>query len=358
MAGGAVATFGQGTNAGIPLGGVGALSGGIPGSNATQAAPQNNAYYNGGNISVPGGGAAGGSPTDGSGALNGGGSGGGGAYAPQIGSIDAQMAGLNGTLGTIDSSQAHGLTGLQDQYNQKVSDANQNHGYAVQDFNTQEQNDNLNHQQAIDQVGTHARTLANSVRQMIGSASGSGSSAYQLTAPGAVQRQADLGTQNINDNFGQNMSALTTAKQREDAAYQGPNGLLGQLANALTQNQNAMKTSYAGQRQQINSSLGDLAAQRAAYMGGGLGATQAAAAPYTANVQAQTDAINNIANSYQSPFSSIAPVKVAAPTLRDYVTGQSSAQANPDGTQSATTASFNPLATWLGKDQSQNQYSF
>lgn len=280
-------------------------------------------------------------------------------YAPQIGSIDAQTAALQGQLGTTNQTLSSGLANLQNQYNQQVSAANQNHSNALQDFQTTEQNDNLNHQTAIDNVNTGARTLANSVRQMIGNASGSGSSAYQIAAPDAVARQADLQSQGINNSFGQNMEALTTAKQREDQAYEGPNGLLGQLADKLTQSQNGLKTSLAQTQQQINGQLADLAAQRAAYLGGGVGAAQAAASPYTANISDLTNQINNIASSYQSPFSSITPVSVAAPTLRDYVTGQTSVATDPSGTNSTTGSTYNPaLSLFTGNNQQQNQYAF
>lgn len=273
-------------------------------------------------------------------------------YAPQIGSIDAQSGLLRSTLDGADTQLNQGLTNLQDQFNQQQSGANQNHSRALQDFQTTEQNDNINHGQAIDNVNTKARTLANSVRQMIGNASGSGSSAYQLAAPDAVARQANLQSQDINTNFGQNMTALNTSKTREGQDY---GSLVTQLQDKLTQGQNGLRTGIDGQKQQINGQLADLAAQRAAYLGGN---PTAAAAPYQANIAAEQQAIKDIAANYKSPFSSVTPVSVAAPSLRDYATGgMTNVATNPGGTQSTNTPTFNPLASWLNKDQ-QNQYSF
>jgi hypothetical protein len=190
---------------------------------------------------------------------------------------------------------------------------------------------------------------------MIGNASGSGSSAYQIAAPGAVQRQADLQSQDINNNFGQNMTALKTSQDREGQDY---NSLLSNLADKFSQGKNGLQTSIAQQKQQINGQLADLAAQRAAYLGGGTAGAAAAAAPYNANVAQETQAINDIASKYQSPFQSVTPVQVAAPTLRDYVTGQTNVATNPTGTQTQATQTYNPLSIFKNQDQNQNQYAF
>lgn len=274
-------------------------------------------------------------------------------YSPQIASIDAQTNALQGNLGYADTQLSQGLGNLQSQFNQQQSGANTNHSRALQDFQTTEQNDNLGHTNAIDQVNTKARTLSNSVRQMIGNASGSGSSAYQITAPGAVQRQADLQSQAVNTNFGQNMDALKTSKDREGQDY---NSLMTQLQDKFTQGQNGLRTGIEQQKQQINGTLADLAAQRAAYLGGGIKGAQAAASPFQANAASSQSAIDNIAKQYQSPFATVAPVQVAAPTLRDYVTGKTQVATNQAGTQATNTPVFNPLATWQKQDQ--NQYSF
>jgi hypothetical protein len=357
----AIATFGPGSQTGIPIsgsfgGGSGtALQNGSTPSNASSATP--NLF----GVNIPNPEVLGASTNQG---VQAGGGGGGGLslaaqyaqqYAPQIGSIDAQTGLLRSTLEGADTQLNQGLSNLQNQYQFQKTSATTNHNNAVTDFNNTEQNDNLNHGQAIDQVGTKARTLANSVRQMIGNASGSGSSAYQIAAPGAVQRQADLQSQDINNNFGQNMHALATSRQLEDQAYEGDTGILAQLQDKLVQGQNGLRTGIEGQKQQINGQLADLAAQRAAYLGGN---AQAAAAPYQANIAQEQQAIKDIAANYQSPFANVQPVAVAAPTLRDYITGGTTNVAtNPGGTQTTNTPTFNPLASWLNKDQ-QNQYSF
>lgn len=271
-------------------------------------------------------------------------------YAPQIASIDAQTSGLQNNLGYADTQEQQGLQNLQDQFNQQKSSANQNHSRALQDFQTQGQNDNNNYQQAIDQVNTKARTLADSVRQMLGNASGSGSSAYQLTAPGAVARQANLQNQTINDTFGQNFGALKTAQDREGQDY---NNLLTSLQDQFTKGQNGLKTGIEQTKQAINGQLADLAAQRAAYLGGNIQAAQSAAQPYQNAANTSQSAIDQIAAQYHSPFASVTPVQVAAPSLRDYVTGQTHV-ANQAPAQTATTPNYNPVASWFKQDQ-QNQ---
>jgi len=288
----------------------------------------------------------------------GGGTGSGTDYSANIGSLDSQIANLRGTLGTADTTLSSGLKNILDDYTKQRTAADLANTRATEDFNTTTQNDNTNHAQAIDGVNTKARTLANSVRQMIGNAGGSGSSAYQIAAPDAVARQANLQSQDINNNFGQNMTALTTAKQRQDQNHTLD---MANLADTLTKNQNNLRTGIENEKQTINGELADFAAQRAAYAGGGVAGANAAAKPFTDQAAVAGTAIKGIADGYTSPFATFTPHTVAAPTLRDYVTGQQSVSADPNATSNgaapATTPTYNPLASWLKQNQDQNQYA-
>lgn len=268
-------------------------------------------------------------------------------YSAQIAGIDSQMGRLNGALGSADTQLNHGLDNINTQYGQQQNAANTTHSRALQDLQTNEQNDNQGHMQAIDQVNTKARTLANSVRQMIGNASGSGSSAYQVTAPDAVQRQADLQSQDINNSFGQNITALHTTRDRNNEDY---NTLLGSLNSAKNGAISSLRDGILGQKNQIQGQLADLAAQRAAYAGGGAAAVAAATHPYEASIATNQAAIDNLYNQYKTPFNGIQPLTYTAPTLRDYATGKTSVAAGQDGMQSNTVATYNPLATWNKQD--------
>lgn len=293
--------------------------------------------------------------SNGGGAGGGSGSGAGGAdYSAQIGSLDAQANSLRNTLANTDTQLNQGLYNIDNQFNQQQNDANTARSRALSDLQTQEQNDNLGHEHAIDQVNTKARTLAQSVRQMIGGAAGSGSSAYQITAPGAVARQANLQSEGINTDFGQNATALKTTKDRAQEDFDNLQNNLKNTRSSAIQN---LRSGVLGQVQQINGSLADIAAQRAAYAGGGVSGARAAASPYEANIAANQQALNGLFDQYKTPFANVKPVTVAAPTLRDYVAGNTNVATNPATTATQDTgASYNPLSSWLKQDQ--NQYSF
>lgn len=270
-------------------------------------------------------------------------------YSAQLGSIDAQSGSLRDILAGLDTQLNQGQTNINDQYNQQASAANLQRSRALEDFQNTEQGTNLQKQQALDQVNTKARTLANSVRQMIGNAAGSGSSAYQITAPGAVARQANLQNQDITNTYGQNFDLLNTAKNRADQDFTTLFDNLGQTKNKAIE---SLKSGVLGQRNQINGSLADLAAQRAAYTGGN---PTAAMQPFQADIAGTRNQINGLFDQYRTPFNSVTPVSVAKPTLRDYVTGQTQVAVDPNtGSRQSQGAAYNPLATWLKQDNQQN----
>lgn len=256
---------------------------------------------------------------------------------------------LRQQLGQTDGSLQQGMDSINSDYNQQASAANTQRSRALQDFQTKQQDTNQGYQQALDQVNTKARTLANSVRQMIGNASGSGSSAYQITAPGAVQRQANTQNEAINNDYGQNFSALSTAKTRADQDF---GTFLDNLSQTRDKSLGSLRSQIGNTKDTINGQLAGIAAQNAALQGGNY---KTAAAPYQANISNEDAAVKAALAQYAHPFTSITPVTVAAPTLRDYVTGQT-AVGTADGTApAATTATYNPLATWNKQDDTQNQ---
>lgn len=273
-------------------------------------------------------------------------------YSAQIGSIDAQTGSLRDILGGLDTQLGQGQTKINDQYNQQASQANLQRSRALEDFQNTEQGTNLQKQQALDQVNNKARTLANSVRQMIGNAGGSGSSAYQITAPGAVSRQANLQNQDITNTYGQNFDALDTAKNRADQDFTNLFSNLGQTKNSAIE---ALKSGVLGQKNQINGTLADLAAQRAAYTGGN---PTAAMAPIQADITNTRNQINGLFDQYRTPFTSVTPVSVAKPTLRDYVAGQTNVATDPNsGGTASQGAAYNPLATWMKQDNQNQLYA-
>jgi hypothetical protein len=256
------------------------------------------------------------------GVANGGGyqgaAGGGGAGANNSASL-AQLADqeslLQQLLGRSGTLLNQGLTQLGDDYNHELSSANTQRSRALEDFATKQTQTELAKNSALDRTDTNARTLANSVRQRIGQASGSGSSAYQLVAPQAIARQASQNRQGVQENYAQNFQALDTAKNR---AGQDFDSLLSDLATQKAQKEKGLREGILTQEQGAYGSLADIARQRAALQGGGMGAIRAASAPYQAQVSQRQSAIDDLFNKYRTPYA-VKPVNVQAPNLSDYV---------------------------------------
>lgn len=270
-------------------------------------------------------------PSGGGGAGGGGGSGGTDNSA-SLAQLSDQESLLNQLLGRSGTMLNQGLTQIGDDYNHEVSNANTQRSRALEDFQTKQTQTELAKNSALDRTDTNARTLANSIRQRIGQAGGSGSSAYQVVAPQAIAREASQNRQGVQENYAQNFQALDTAKNRATEDF---SGLLADLAAQKQQKEKGLQQGILTQEQGAYGSLADIARQRAALQGGGVGAIRAASAPYQAQVSQRQAAIDNLFNQYRTPYS-VKPVNVQAPNLSDYVVNGSKIGNNAPQNQTQT----------------------
>jgi hypothetical protein len=239
---------------------------------------------------------------------------------------------LNQLLGRSGTLLNQGLTQIGDDYNHELSSANTQRSRALEDFQTKQTQTELAKNTALDRTDTNARTLANSIRQRIGQASGSGSSAYQIVAPQAIAREASQNRQGVQENYAQNFQALDTAKKR---AGQDFDSQLSDLTAQKQQKEKGLQEGILTQEQGAYGSLADIARQRAALQGGGVGAIRAASAPYQAQVSQRQAAIDNLFNQYRTPYT-VKPVNVQAPNLSDYVVNGSKIGNNAPQAQTQT----------------------
>jgi len=213
---------------------------------------------------------------------------GGGLSASDSAAYDYQTGQLRNQLESSNNTLNNGLTQINDSYNQGVSSANKNRSRALEDYETQGVNDQMKKQDNLGQVDTNARTLSNSLRRIIGQAGGSNSSAYNVTAPYAVARDASGNRNNVLETFGQNQMAVDTSKKRatEDFAT-----LLQSLSDQKAQKESGLRSGILSQQQQIEGSLAQLAQQRASATGGNVAA---ALAPYSQAINDRQSQIDNL----------------------------------------------------------------
>ena len=81
---------------------------------------------------------------------------------------------LRGMLGKYDTTLNQGKTSIQDSYNKEATRANQQRSQAMEDFNVKREDTTRAKVNAVGQANTNSRTLADSVRRILGMASGSG----------------------------------------------------------------------------------------------------------------------------------------------------------------------------------------
>jgi hypothetical protein len=227
-------------------------------------------------------------------------------------------------MGSADRAYSSGLTQLGDSYNREVNSANSNQSRALQDFGVKREDTTRSKDQALGRVDTNARTLANSLRQRIGLASGSGSSAYQITAPGAVAREATQDRTGVVENFGVNFRNLDTGERRVKEDF---TSLLSDLEAQRKSRQSDFEGGILDRKNQISGSLAEVARQKALLLGGGYTQAKAAMAPYTSAIDSRQSEIDGLFDKYRTPFN-VRAVDPSTPTLRDYMVDRTAINAN------------------------------
>ena len=261
------------------------------------------------------------------------GSGGGAAqsYNPaDMAYLDDQQSRLERQLGRTNTYLTQGLAELMDSYNKSRTSANQQRGRELENLGLQREDTTRKKDSTLDRVNTGARTLADSLRRKIGMASGSGSSAYQITAPGAVARDASEKRSGVMEDFGTNFRNLDLTERRANEDY---NSLFESLEADKKNRERALRQGIEEQRMGVDQSLAELARQRALVQGGGYDQVKQAMSKYTDRMSARESAIDSLFNKYRT-VGKFQPVKVNMPQLRDYTVDKTAVQANQQaGTQ-------------------------
>ena len=278
----------------------------------------------------------------GSGSRGGGGGGGGGAAA--VAYLNSQQSNLDRQMGRTGTTLEQGLTRLTNDYNSKYNTGSQNRARALEDLGIQRKDTDAAKDKSIDKVNTNARVLADSLRRKIGLASGSGSSAYQITAPGAVARDASTERGDVLGTFAQNYRSLDMADKRTKEDYEK---LFADLAGQRQQGEYSLRQGVENTRNEISQRLADVAAKRAAANGGGLSQQMAASQGYEADIAARERAIDGLFGQYVKPIA-MREVQAQTPELAQYLVDRAAIQANA---ASGTQDPYAPYSNLLKKGQ-------
>lgn len=276
----------------------------------------------------------------GSGGSGGAGGGSVASYNPaDIAYLDDQRGRLEGQHRSADTALTNGLTQLQDSYSKEVEGANSRRAQALQDLNTKREDTTRAKDSALNRVNENARTLAEGLRRRIGMASGSGSSAFQITAPGAVSRDATEDRTGVLENFGVNFRDLATTEQRQKTQFEE---LLSDLEAQRKTRESDFRSGILEKKNQIDTSLSEVARQKALALGGGYNQARTAMAPYAGAIDSRQAEIDNLFNKFRTPFAQ-KTVDTTAPTLRDYMVDRANISSGQPGPQDPTAPYKNPF---------------
>lgn len=228
--------------------------------------------------------------------------------------LDSQRGTLERQLGRTDSTLANSLAAVLENYEKEVSGANKQRSRNLEDFDTKTQVSEQGRGRELGKVDTSARMLADSLRQRLGLASGSGSSAYQITAPRAVQRDASDKRTNVLENYAANFNALDTDKRRAEEDYAE---MMDDLAKQKTAREGGVVGDVEAQRNQIRENLARVAGEKARLMGGGYNNVRAAMSPFESQIAQGEGLIDSIFNKYAAKYD-VKPIRTNNTQLRDY----------------------------------------
>ena len=272
-----------------------------------------------------------------------GGGGGGSANATTIAQnnayLDSQAANLNSLLGRTDTGLNQGLSKLNDSYTGNVNQQTNQENQALQDYADNRVQTNKDKLGAYDTINRNANSGYRSLAQIIGHASGSGSSAFQQLLPDVVGKDISGKRGVANQTYASNLGNIDTAQKKTELSF---SNILADLANQRQAQEQQLRTGVEQQRQSLQGQLDQNATQRVQNNGGGYAQVAAAQAPY------QT-AIDNSRNAVESFFAQFKPTvtpqqaAIAAPDLTQYTVDRSNVNAQNQGAQDPT----NPYAAIL-----------
>lgn len=261
-----------------------------------------------------------------------------------------QDAMLMQALERLQRNKDQGYQNIEDSYQGALGGANKQRERALENFGMQREDTQKSQGQATDRIMTNQRTLADSVRRMLGMASGTGSSAYQITAPGAINRQANLQHSDVQDTFSKNFRDLSVSERRAEDDY---TSLLDELSNRRNTAKRDYEQGYMEQQNTIAGQRADIARQQAALRDGGYGAIQSASQPFQADINNRNSQIDSLFEKYRNPIKA-RDLRVDTPTLRDYRTERVGLNGSASQQQTAGN-STTPYAQVLGNREDEEE---
>lgn len=246
--------------------------------------------------------------------------------------IDTQLNNLNSLLGRTDTGLNQGLTQLNDSYTGNVNQQNNLKNQALQDYSDQRVQTNKDKLGAYDTINKNANNGYRSLAQVIGRASGTGSSAFQDLLPDVVGKDISGKRGMANQTYASNLGNIDTAQKKTELSFAN---ILQDLANQRSAQEQQLRTGVEQQRQALFGQQQQFQAQRGNIAG-------------ARNLQPQIESSRNAVESFFNQFRPTITAQqaaIAAPDLSQYAVDRS----NVNAQQAGVTDPTNPYADILRK---------
>lgn len=241
--------------------------------------------------------------------------------AADLAFLASQANDLRSLLGSLGTAEAQGLQRSEDSYNEGV-------GGATKDRDTQVQGQNEAKVGAYGTIDRNANRGYRSLAQIIGRASGTGSSAFQELLPDVVGKDTSAKRFDATKNYDTNLSKISTSFE----------DVLADLMKQKKTNEESLRTGIEGKRQALNAQLGQIEGQAEQARGGGYEAVRIAQEPYKAAIENSRNTVEGFFNQYRTPYT---PKAIQA-TVNPYNTDRAAINAGQQGGDAS-----NPYASLL-----------
>lgn len=268
------------------------------------------------------------------------GGGGTGGTSQDVSFLNDQEAQLRNLLGRTDTGLSQGLQQNEDQYNTQVGKSNEDKQRQYAKYADQRIEQNKGKLNSYGNINQGANRGYRSLSQIIGRAAGTGSSAFRDLLPDVIGKDITDKRKDVTNTYGANLAGIDKAQGQYDISFAD---VLDDLLKQKKANEENLRTGIEGQRQDINSKLAQVAAQRAQAAGGGYEAVKAAQAPFQSAIENSRNAVEGFFNQFRTPYTPKQAV-AATPDLNKYTVDRSVINAQQQGGDAG-----NPYAALLRK---------
>jgi hypothetical protein len=161
-------------------------------------------------------------------------------------------------LGRLGMSETAGIDKIGTQYGNEKLRAEQDKERTMSGYGEQEVTQGMNKEKSFNQANRGANNAFRSLAQILGRASGTGSSAFRELLPDVLGKGLNENRSQAIDAFAGNMQGIKKAKDQYGLDF---SDLLNDLLTQKTQQENEFRSGVEGQRQGINSQRSTIAGQ-------------------------------------------------------------------------------------------------